>query len=142
MKKLTLAILVLFISSVAFSQKVKHENVPASVKATFQNKYPNVKNVKWDKENTNYEANFTVNKVDNSVLINEKGELLETETDIAITELPTTIIKYIETNYKGKKIKEAAKIMNAQGMLIYEAEVEGKDLQFDSVGKYLKTVKD
>lgn len=141
MKKLTFFLSVLLISSFSFAQKSK-KKIPEIVKVTLKKKYPTVKDVKWDKENTNYEANFTVNKVDNSVLINEKGELLETEVNLNIQELPASVLVYISKNYKGEKVKEAAKIVNAKGEVIYEAEVGGKDLLFNAGGKYLKTVKD
>jgi len=45
-------------------------------------------------------------------------------------------------NIRAKKIKEAAKITDAKGVVTYEAEVTGKDLIFDASGKFLKEIKD
>lgn len=48
----------------------------------------------------------------------------------------------IKECYKGKTIKEGAKITTADGTVNYEAEVDGKDVIFDTNGKFLKEVKD
>jgi hypothetical protein len=40
----------------------------------------------------------------------------------------------VEKNYKGATIKETAKSQKANGEINYEAEVNGKDLIFDSKG--------
>jgi hypothetical protein len=52
------------------------------------------------------------------------------------------MLSYIKTNYKDKKIRESAKITNSTGVVTYEAEVDDKDVIFDSNGKFLKEVKD
>jgi hypothetical protein len=38
-------------------------------------------------------------------------------------------------------VKEAAKITQADGAIMYEAEVNGKDLIFDASGKFVKQEK-
>jgi hypothetical protein len=56
--------------------------------------------------------------------------------------LPASIADYVAKNYKGEKIKEAAKLKMANGDINYEAEVKGMDLIFDANGKFIKSVKD
>lgn len=113
-------------------------DVPAAVKATVAKLYPGAKGVKWEKEDGNYEAGFTHNGKELSLVIDATGNLIETETTIAISALPTSVRAYVAKHHAGKKIKEAAEIVDAKGKKTYEAEVGGKDLIFDEKGQFIK----
>lgn len=142
MKKLAIMMVAGMITSFSFAQKMQDKDVPAAVKTTFQKAYPNTKEVKWDKEGEKYEASFDVNKIDNSVLLDASGNILETEVEIELNQLPATIPDYVKTHYSGQKIKEGAKITDVKGNVTYEAEIKGMDLLFDSNGKFIKETKD
>lgn len=114
------------------------DETPAAVKASIARLYPTVKNVKFDKENGDYEAGFKHNGKSMSVVLDAKGTVKETETEIAISELPVAVRDYVAKQMPGKKIKEAAEIVDANGTKKYEAEVGGKDLMFDTAGKLIK----
>jgi phosphopantothenoylcysteine synthetase/decarboxylase len=114
------------------------DDVPAAVKSKFASLYPNVKKAKWDKEAANYEAEFEVNEVETSVLFDATGNLLETETEIAVTALPKAVSDYVTKNYATEKIKEASKIVDSKGTVTYEAEVKSGDLIFDAQGNFIK----
>lgn len=116
-----------------FAQKV----VPVEVKEAFTKSFPGITVKKWDKEDGNYEANFTKDGKSMSATFDAKGEWLETETDIAISELPAAVSDYVKDHYKGAVIKQAAKLRTSKGDM-YEAEVKGKDLLFDMNGKFIK----
>lgn len=111
--------------------------VPTAAKTTFAKLYPHAKSLKWDKEDGGYEASFTEKGKAMSLLFDTKGQLKETETDIAVTELPVTVRDYVAKQMPGKQIKEAAIIVDAAGVKKYEAEVGGKDLLFSVDGKLL-----
>jgi len=128
-----IGIVALFGSSV-FAQK--YNNIPDVVKSVLAKNYPNAKNVKWDKEDANFEASFKMNDLDNSILFDVKGNVLESE--VAIKELPKNVLEYLNKNYPNQKVVESAKITNAKGVVTYEAEIKGKDLIFDANGKFLK----
>ena len=83
-----------------------------------------------------------MNKVDNSVLFDAQGNLLETEVEIELNQLPKGVLEYVKANYKGQNVKEAAKITDAKGTVTYEAEIKGMDLLFDNSGKFIKQIKD
>ena len=141
MKKLVmLSCLTSFILS-ACAQKLDVAKVPAAVKNSFEKKYPGTA-AKWEKEDGNYEVNFKQNGNNMSELISSDGTIMETEMDIKITELPSAILNYVKEHYKGKTIKEGAKITKADGTVNYEAEVAGKDVIFDADGKFIKELKD
>ena len=142
MKKTIVLASVIFAVTAANAQKVKEAEVPAEVKASFTKKYAAAKVKGWEKEKGNYEAEFDYNKAEMSVVMDPKGNILETETEINVSELPKAVASYCAEKYKGKKVKEASKIVNAKGETTYEAEIEKMDVIFDANGKFLKEEKD
>lgn len=140
MKKSVVTIALIMLSFVSFAQKTKEQNVPQIIKKALSEKFPNAKNVKWDKEENNFEASFKNNNIDNSILFNANGKIIETEIAIDVNQLPKNALQYLNDNFKNKKIKEAAKIITEKGITIYEAEIQGNDLFFDENGNH--TTKD
>ena len=117
------------------------KETPAAVQEAFKKNFPGVTVKKWEKEDGNYEANFTKDGKTMSATFDEKGTWIETETDIAVKDLPAPVNAYVKEHYNGATIKEAAMLKTAKGDM-YEAEVKGKDLLFDMNGKFLKEEKD
>jgi hypothetical protein len=109
-----------------------------AAKATLKKAYPAATGVKWDKEDGGYEASFKNGGKSMSLIIDAKGMVKETETDITVAELPAAVRTYVAKNMPGKKIKEAAIIINGAGKKMYEAEVSGKDVLFDEAGVPVK----
>ena len=114
------------------------QSIPASAKSTLAKLHPQATGIKWDQEDGGYEASFNENGKAMSVTMDGQGKLQETETDIAVTELPITVRNYVAKQMPSKKIKEAAIIVDADGKKMYEAEVGGKDLLFDMTGKFIR----
>ncbi len=138
MKKIIVTtILCLGLSSV-YAQKIKGADVPTTVKEGFKKSFPNSKAEEWEKEDGNFEAEFDVKKVETSALFDASGNLLQTEVEIPVKELPKAVIDYLSKNESGKKIKEAAKITDNKGFISYEAEVGEVDYIFDSTGNFIK----
>ncbi len=130
--------------SIAFSacaQKLKDADVPVAVKTSFAKQYPGAV-TKWEKEDGKYEANFKKDGKTMSAMFEPNGVFTESEIDIKVADLPATVLAYVKANYKGKTIKEGAKITKADGTVNYEAEVNGMDVMFDANGKFIKEVKD
>ncbi len=138
MKKSMLIAAGLIISLAACGQKLMEADVPAVVKEAFKKSHNDAKEVRWEKEDANYEAEFEIGESDQSVVYDAAGHLIETETEINVKELPPAVKDYVSKNYKDAKIKEASKITDAKGTVTYEAEIKEKDLIFDSKGKFIK----
>ena len=117
------------ISTGAFAQKINADKLPVAVKSAFTIHYAEAKGVKWDKENSDFEASFKLKGENLSVLFDLKGMVVEIEKGITVKELPISV----QTAMKGKKIKEAA-IITKNGKTYYEAESGGKDYLFDDKG--------
>ena len=125
---------------VTFGQKnIKSDKVPSAVKSALLQKHSGAKNVTWELEKGNYEANWGgKSKEDNSVVISPSGNIVETMKAIPVSELPQPVIGYIKQHYKGSKITEAGKVTDAHGKISYEAEVKKKDIIFDERGSFVK----
>jgi hypothetical protein len=142
MRNLFIFVIILEIAGfLACKQKLKESEVPATVRATFEREYPNTK-ATWDKEGDGYEGEFKKDGKEMSVIIDGSGNITETETMIAVTDLPAPISDYMSKHYSGMKVEEAAKIIKADGDVNYEAEIKEKDIVFDANGNFLKEEKD
>ena len=138
MKKFALIVVAAIITSLSFAQKLQVKNIPTPVKTAFLKNFPQAKAEKWEKDGANFEAEFELNKTEQSVLFDAQGNLLETEVEIKLNQLPKGVLEYVKANYKGKDVIEAAKITDPKGTVTYEAEIKGMDLLFDSRGKFIK----
>lgn len=67
----------------------------------------------WKKEDNKFKAGFKLNGQTMSAAITTAGELVETETDIALAKLAT--------DYKAYKVTDAATLVAADGTTTYEA---------------------
>lgn len=109
---------------------------PQAVLTAFRQKFTDLKKVHWGLEkNGEWEAEFDgADGKEISANFSAAGKWLETETEIAFSELPAPV----QTALQGKKVKETARIQRADGSVIYEAEVKRKDLLFDASGNMLQ----
>ncbi len=139
-KSMMVAILAVSIAFTACAQKLDASKVPTVVKASFAKQYPGA-TAKWEKEDGKYEANFKQNENTMSAMFELNGTFTESEMDIKVANLPTSVLAYVKEHYKGKNIKEGAKITKADGTVNYEAEVDGKDVIFDANGKFINEAK-
>jgi len=137
--KILFAIAFLLISVAGISQ---NKNVTPVIKTAFTKAFNNVSDVKWEKEGKSYEVNFVQNVNKMSAVIDEKGKILEIESEIKISSLLPQILSYMNENYKGKELIGASKINNENGSIHYEALIKGKGIVFDSKGMFLKVIKD
>jgi len=137
MKSLIILLLSVFLGT-TFAQ-----DVPSAAKAKLNTLYPKAKEVKWDKEDANFEANFEVNDVEMSILLDAKGNVLETETDMGKSALPEAVKSAINKNFAGYAIEGTAKIIR-DGKTTFEAEFkkgENKlNILFSPDGKLVKKI--
>lgn len=112
-------------------------NAPEKVKAQFKNLYPKVKDVDWVMEDGNYLALFKSDKKEMAVQINDKGELVQTETRLEMSELPKTAQDYIAKNYDGVKFDRAAEVIDDSKVKRYQVVSKDKTVVFDAKGNFL-----
>ncbi len=118
------------------------QNVPQNVKNAFEKKFPTAKSVKWEKESDNeWEAEFKMNKVEYSANFGNDGMWMETEHEIAESEMPMAVKMSLNKNFRGYNVVEMEISEKASGML-YEFEVEKgsskMEVALDASGKVVK----
>ncbi len=138
MKFLVLLIIMTAYFTQAQAQKVNAKDVPAPVTNAFNVSHPNQKDVDWSKDGKNYEAEFDVDKKDVSITYDVTGKLLDTEMEIEVSALPASVKSYMKTNYKDHEIKSASKTTDLNGVVTYEAHIQGLDVIFDANGNFIK----
>jgi len=79
---------------------------PDPVHKAFIERYKNAKDVKWEQEDNNWEAEFDLGNIHMEAVFNENGQWLETEWDINMMDLPTLVRDSIAIAYKDYKVEE------------------------------------
>lgn len=121
MKTLMVIVIVILVFNV-YSLCVS--SVPDAVKDAFVQKFPVSNDVTWSKEDSaRYEAQFSVHGIDTQAYFSSNGKWLETQTEIALSQLPKKVIASIIKNYPGCSIVDAEKIEDANNRILYEAEI-------------------
>ena len=132
----------LFVLAAAFAAfSCRQQDAPPAVETAFEKSFPNTTVEKWNKEDDKYEAAFSKDGKSMSATFDVAGNLVETETDIEVSELPAAITDYVKINYEGAAIKEAEIIQKGSDTM-YELEVKDAELLFDMNGQFLKAEED
>jgi hypothetical protein len=143
MKTFAILIVCLFSLASVFGQKQAKVEIPAAAKSAFSAKFPKAADVKWSLEKKGeYEAEFKMNGSEVSAVFDEKGNLLETETEIKDSELPQAVKAAISKDLNGYKMEEIEKVVDAKGVTSYEAAgekgEEKLEVKYDASGKLLE----
>ena len=125
MKYLFSLMLITTIAMASCAQDIPSSKVPSVVQNAVQIKYPAGSKIEWEKKNDMYEAEFSVNKVEHTVLIDAAGKLIHVKTEVAENEVPSAILAAIKRDHADYKIDEIEKI-DKNGMISYEVELEKK----------------
>jgi hypothetical protein len=96
--------------------------IPNTVLQEFAEKYPNVKDVEWEKEDNIYEAEFELNDIEYEAEFDSDGNWIMTEHEIS--ELPESVVNAIDGKYDNYEIEEAESVETAKYGDTYEVEIE------------------
>lgn len=135
MKKLILIITLISFSVFVNAQAV--QTVPKAVGEKFKTMFPDASGVKWEKKGVDYQASFKSGVSSMKALFAKNGIFIQKEMSIPVGSLPPTAKNYIETHCPGKKVTNASRVTKMGGTVMYKAIVGGKEMIFDSGGKYL-----
>ena len=143
---LLLLILIAVLSSCNNSETAnKTEMVPQErTEKSFEISNPNAKDVSWEKDGEFVEVEFTENGIEKSILYNSEGNVVESETEIDVDQLPEAILLFIADNYPEAEIEEAETLENTEGSF-FEVEIENQnegetELLFSADGVFVKEV--
>ncbi len=135
MKKLILLIAVVCMISTSYAQVLTSNEVPPAISKIFVKSHPKVANVEWAKAGDNFKANYVVDSTDRSATYTATGKVIESEKQISVASLPTTVIKYVNENFQDAYVKKASQITSSKGKVNYCVKIKDKTLLFDANGK-------
>jgi hypothetical protein len=117
MKKIFLVFIAVgFISLSVSAQHAK--DLPARVKAAFDQKFPGAQKVKWGKENAiEWEAGFKLDNKEYTANFNTDGNWIETEYKIGEKEIPAAVTKTLEKEFPEYKLVESEISETVKGKL-------------------------
>ena len=99
-------------------------NVPPNVLTAFNAKFPDAKSVEWEMEDeAEWEAEFEWKGKEYSANFSTAGDWMETEYEIAESEVPTTIRDILSANFEQYEIEEVEIAETVKGQ-VYEFEIE------------------
>jgi uncharacterized membrane protein YkoI len=141
MKTLFLIFAIAAIISLSACGQTGHD-VPAKVKATFSQKFPDATKVKWDKENDyEWEAEFKMEGKNMSANFDKDGKWLETETGVNKKDLPEAVLGSLKNEFSEYNLEEVEFIENSE-YKAYEIKIETDEVDIevvvDSNGTILK----
>ncbi len=143
MKAASIFLSVLFLTATCSPSK-KEITASTSVQEAFKRLHPNATILEWKDESPTWEAKYQEGDVMGAVSFDTAGTVTETELVISQELLPNFegIQDYITTNYPGEKVQRYEKITTADGKITFEIQINGKELVFDSDGKFLEEERD
>ncbi len=122
-----------------FLCKAEIIEIPEVIKKSFEEKFPNARNAKWDSSaEKQFEVGFELNGKENVAVFLMDGTFKEIETEIKISEIPIRIKKSISKKFPLSKITYAIKVHRANDKIVYDLEVntgiELLDITLDIMG--------
>lgn len=123
MKQLLSAISISSVLWGACSPELRESKVPSVVRNTVATRFAGAGAVEWEKEQQNYEAEFRIDTVDYTVLVNPDGTLLRFKHEIKPAQLPPAVQQTLQSQYAGYEVDGTEKI-EQDGQTYYQVEVE------------------
>lgn len=144
MKKIFLLspLLLAFASLTAFSRLTN--NVDPRAEQTFKNEFAGATHVVWAKKGSFLMATFTWGDHQTVAYFNANAELLGCIRGLFFNQLPLTVMRSVEKNFKDAIILQAMEITNGEGVR-YKVIVEYKDkkheIRLNSLGDIIANQK-
>ena len=138
MKKLSVLLALSLICFYTKAQKIKEAAVPELVLNSFTNNFPGASGVTWTKSDNMYLANFNQARTVIKAILDSLGNILETDQKINNKEIPLRALEYVQQHCPKQKIKESYKIIEPDGTIKYEIELNANFLYFTETGDFIK----
>lgn len=142
MKKLILVLAVACLFAQAQAQKLVTKDVPEAVAASFKQSNPTIKVVAWNKAGASYMAMFKSEKMEVVATYDAEGKLMNTLTQVAVKDLPPSVMEYCKATYPKASVEKALKMTNALSEITaYELKTSDMLLMYKADGSFSKEVK-
>lgn len=108
----------------ACDNEMAAENVPAVVKNSLSQEFPEVRVLEWEKIDQYYVAEFNIKNIPYEAMITPDGQLFQYKYDILETELPQAVRDSVNKHYAEVPIANAEVLMYA-GKKYYQLAFDG-----------------
>ena len=129
-----------------FAQDINPNSVPANLRQSFEQHYPQASDVEWELDGQSYKVEFDNNRLEHEIWYATDGKATRAEHEITEADLPQAITSVIASNYAGYKVESVEKT-TVNGSTTYDVELEKgwndeKDVVFNESGKVLSEMID
>ena len=111
-----------------------YADIPLAIRAAFKRKFPLAEKVKWESGIGQFAAEFKLEKKTLAALFDDTGNLIETEENIQVEELPIAVQESVKLKFPGKKLKDVKKVIRNRNLYIFKMKINGSRLLFDVNG--------
>ena len=140
----SLILMILFLSSVSFAQKLPTDKVPAAVAQSFTKNFPKATEPAWRMDKDNFQVMFTLDGVKHAAKFDKTGQWIDKEERVPLANLPKEITASIAKNFAGYKAYEAEKVETPSKGVLYnvglEKEMAFLEVHFSPTGDVLDKV--
>ena len=134
---ISVILMIIFLSTTSFAQKMMPDKVPANVKQAFMKEYPKAMESGWRMAKDDYQVMFSLNGNKHAAKFDKNGQWVDKEERIALKDLPMEITSAISKNFTGFKAYEAEKVETPVKGMLYNVGLE-KEKEFLEVHFSLK----
>jgi hypothetical protein len=142
MKKTIVFLLVTSAAMVSCAQNNYQSQVPSLVVNSFQQQFPNAKDVEWDTENGYFNVEFEIGRNDQEAWYDSAGKMVKLKQEIAYADLPAVVKDAIKRDYPNYRTDDVKKITEGT-VITYKVEVERRAdervLLFEATGKLIES---
>ena len=107
MKKTLLSVIIIGLTFIVSGQ---NPTLPIEVQTAFSKKFSSVQELKWEREDNEWEAEFKLNGTEMSASFDNLGKWLGTETKLQKKDVPAYVFKSINLKFDGWEIEEIERI--------------------------------
>lgn len=100
------------------------KKIPDSVKKSFAKKHADIKEVRWQMEEGNFEGQFKQDGGEYTAVFSVEGEWIETAQKLRPRDLPKEVSAAAKENYSSYSIVEAEKVVSATEGDFYELKLK------------------
>lgn len=116
--------------------------VPQKIQESFTAKVPVAADIVWTIEGDIYQVDYMLSSKHTTAYYDEQGQWLETETELAVDELPHNVLQTLQTKMGEYTILDIELVETREGELLYEVDLQKDnktyDILFNKDGKILR----
>lgn len=124
MKNILLSLVAFSTALISCGQNLPASKVPSVVQNAVQSGFSAAADIEWEKKNDLYEAEFKLDSVEHSVLVDASGKIIAHKSDMTLLNVPAQVKTAIgrETGYKVDDLEK----LEIDGIPYYQVEFEAK----------------